>query len=177
MPRRKYGKNGIELSIIGFGGIVVSKSGQKHANRVVAKAVEKGINYFDVAPTYGDAELKLGPALEPYRKNNFLACKTIQRKSKPAMDELKRSLKNLRTDYFDLYQSERNAIDQLLRHQKENLSRHDPDIRGWNVGINCGETAGQTVFHAHIHLIPRREGDCPDPRGGVRCVIPGKAQY
>jgi aryl-alcohol dehydrogenase-like predicted oxidoreductase len=104
MPCREYGISGIKLSIIGFGGIVVMNTDQKHANKVVAKAVEKGINYFDVAPTYGDAELKLGPAIEPYRKKIFLACKTTQRKRAKSLEELKKSLKRLRTDYFDLYQ-------------------------------------------------------------------------
>jgi len=104
LPRRPYGKSGIDLSIIGFGGIVVMNAEQKHANGVVAEAVEKGVNYFDVAPTYGDAELKLGPALAPYRKKVFLACKTTQRQREGAAEELKNSLKRLGTDYFDLYQ-------------------------------------------------------------------------
>ena len=106
IARRAYGKTGVKLSIIGFGGIVVINSPQKHANKVVAEAVEKGVNYFDVAPTYGngEAEAKLGPALEPYRKKSFLACKTTQRDRPGAAAELKQSLKRLRTDYFDLYQ-------------------------------------------------------------------------
>ncbi len=104
IPRRKYGKTGIELSIIGFGGIVVMNAEQYHANKVVAEFVERGINYFDVAPTYGDAELRLGPALEPYREDCFLACKTTKRDKKGAREELEQSLKNLRTDHFDLYQ-------------------------------------------------------------------------
>jgi aryl-alcohol dehydrogenase-like predicted oxidoreductase len=104
LPQREYGKTGVKLSIIGFGGIVVKDAEQQHANRVVAEVFEKGINYFDVAPTYGNAELKLGPALEPYRKKVFLACKTTQRKRLGAAAELKESLKRLRTDYFDLYQ-------------------------------------------------------------------------
>ncbi|NQU75466.1 MAG: aldo/keto reductase [Planctomycetes bacterium] len=104
MPRRPFGETGIELSIIGFGGIVVMKAEQNHANKLVAEAVERGVNYFDVAPTYGDAELKLGPALLPYRKNVFLACKTTERKRDAAESELKRSLERLRTDYLDLYQ-------------------------------------------------------------------------
>jgi aryl-alcohol dehydrogenase-like predicted oxidoreductase len=104
LPQRKYGKTGVKLSIIGFGGIVVKDAEQQHANRVVAKAVEKGVNYFDVAPTYGNAEFKLGPALEPYRKNVFLACKTTKRNREDAAAELKESLKRMRTDYFDLYQ-------------------------------------------------------------------------
>jgi aryl-alcohol dehydrogenase-like predicted oxidoreductase len=104
LPRRAYGDTGERLSIIGFGGIVVSGVEQEHANRVVAEAVEKGVNYFDVAPTYGDAEIKLGPALEPYRKDVFLACKTTQRTKEGAAAELKESLRRLRTDHFDLYQ-------------------------------------------------------------------------
>ena len=104
LPRRPYGKSGQKLSIIGFGGIVVMNAEQKHANRAVAKAVERGVNYFDVAPTYGNAELKLGPALQPYRKNAFLACKTTQRDRRGAAKQLKASLKRLRTDHLDLYQ-------------------------------------------------------------------------
>ncbi len=104
LPRRPYGNSGERLSIIGFGGIVVSGVEQKHAGRVVAEAVEKGVNYFDVAPTYGDAEIKLGPALEPYRKDVFLACKTTQRTREGAAAELKESLRRLRTDHLDLYQ-------------------------------------------------------------------------
>ena len=104
LPRRPYGRTGADLSIIGFGGVVVAGVEQKHADKVVAWSVEKGINYFDVAPTYGDAELKLGPALKPYRKKAFLACKTTQRNAEGARVELKRSLKRLETDYLDLYQ-------------------------------------------------------------------------
>jgi len=104
LRQRKYGRTGVKLSIIGFGGIVVKDAEQQHANRVVAEAFEKGVNYFDVSPTYGDAELKLGPALEPYRKKVFLACKTGQRRREGALEELNESLKRLRTDYLDLYQ-------------------------------------------------------------------------
>ncbi len=104
LAKRGYGRTGVKLSIIGLGGIVVSGVEQKHANEVVSRAIEKGVNYFDVAPTYGDAELKLGPALKPYRKNVFLACKTTQRKAEEVRVELQRSLERLRTDYLDLYQ-------------------------------------------------------------------------
>ena len=104
IPRREYGNTGVKLSIIGLGGIVIAGAEQEHANRVVAEAVERGVNYFDVAPTYQDAEVILGPALEPYRKNVFLACKTTQREREGAEAELKRSLERLRTDHFDLYQ-------------------------------------------------------------------------
>lgn len=104
LPQRPYGQTGVKLSIIGFGGIVVKDAEQQHANRVVAEAFERGVNYFDVAPTYGDAEVKLGPALKPYRKKVFLACKTTQRGREGAGEELKRSLARLHTDYLDLYQ-------------------------------------------------------------------------
>ena len=104
LRQRKYGQTGVKLSIIGFGGIVVDGAEQAHANRVVAEAFEKGVNYFDVSPTYGDAELKLGPALESYRNKVFLACKTGQRRREGASAELNGSLKRLRTDYLDLYQ-------------------------------------------------------------------------
>jgi hypothetical protein len=67
IPRRKLGKTGVELSIVGFAGIVVLNNSQSFANNVVAEAVDRGINYFDVAPTYGDAQARLGAALEPYR--------------------------------------------------------------------------------------------------------------
>ncbi|MBN2763205.1 MAG: aldo/keto reductase, partial [Bacteroidales bacterium] len=95
---------GIMLSIIGFGGIVVKDATHEEASAVVKLAIDKGVNYFDIAPSYGDAEIKLGPALEPYRKNVFLACKTQQRTRDEAYAELGQSLQNLRTDHFDLYQ-------------------------------------------------------------------------
>lgn len=104
LPRRAYGDTGERLSIIGFGGMVVSGIAQEQANRLVAEAVEKGVNYFDVAPSYGDAELRLGPALEPYRKDVFLACKTERRTKDGAAAELAESLQRLRTDHVDLYQ-------------------------------------------------------------------------
>jgi len=104
LPRRKYGKEGFELSVIGFGGIIVSGETQEDANRMVAEAVERGVNYFDVAPTYGNAQERLGPALEPFRKDCFLACKTEKRDAASAQAALEESLKLLRTDHVDLYQ-------------------------------------------------------------------------
>ncbi|WP_164931064.1 aldo/keto reductase [Dictyoglomus sp.] len=104
MQKRPYGKNRELLSIIGFGGILVMNEEQKEANRRVAEAIDLGINYFDVAPSYGDAEDKLGPALRGKRKDIFLACKTMERIKDKAWEELQRSLKKLETDHFDLYQ-------------------------------------------------------------------------
>ncbi len=104
MFTRPYGKTGIELSAVGFGGIICMNESPANAARHVSKAIERGVNYFDVAPSYGNAQDILGPALQPYRKEVFLACKTGERGAKGAARELNESLTALRTDYFDLYQ-------------------------------------------------------------------------
>jgi ATP adenylyltransferase len=80
-------------------------------------------------------------------------------------------------DFFDLYQPERNAIHSMLDELRRKIQGVDPAVTGFNVGINAGEDAGQTVFHCHVHLIPRRKGDIENPRGGVRGVIPDKRIY
>jgi diadenosine tetraphosphate (Ap4A) HIT family hydrolase len=80
-------------------------------------------------------------------------------------------------DYFGLTQAEINAVNRILTDQKALLQAADATIDGFNIGMNCGESAGQTVFHCHIHLIPRRTGDVEKPRGGVRHLIPGKGAY
>jgi aryl-alcohol dehydrogenase-like predicted oxidoreductase len=104
MERRTLGKTNQALSVIGFGGIVVMDVSPIEASNLVSRAIDRGINYFDVAPTYGNAEERLGPALAPYRQNVFLACKTTQRLREGALLELETSLKRLKTDHFDLYQ-------------------------------------------------------------------------
>jgi aryl-alcohol dehydrogenase-like predicted oxidoreductase len=104
MEKRSLGRTGESLSIVGFGGIIVMNETADYADRVVGQAVERGINYFDVAPSYGNAEEMLGPALEPYRDGVFLACKTGKRDAAGAEEELHASLKKLRTDHVDLYQ-------------------------------------------------------------------------
>jgi len=104
IEKRSLGRTGEMLSVIGFGGIVVRDATPEDASVLVKLAIDSGINYFDVAPSYGDAEIKLGPALEPYRKDVFLACKTGKRTKADARAELEQSLKRLRTDHFDLYQ-------------------------------------------------------------------------
>jgi len=105
LPRRLF-RGGVKLSILGFGGMVVVGMEQNDADAIVRESYESGINYFDVAPFYGDgeAEIKLGVALEPHRDRVFLACKTMQRSAGGARSELERSLRRLRTDHFDLYQ-------------------------------------------------------------------------
>jgi len=80
------------------------------------------------------------------------------------------------SNYFDATQSEVAAFWQLINEAKQLVDREfSPD--GYNIGINVGEAAGQTVFHLHIHLIPRYKGDIEDPTGGVRGVIPEKQKY
>ena len=104
IEKRMLGKTGVMLSMIGFGGIVVRDATTSQSAERVKMAIDAGINYFDVAPSYGNAEVMLGPALEPYRKDVFLACKTQKRTRDEAKAELEQSLKNLRTGHFDLYQ-------------------------------------------------------------------------
>ena len=80
-------------------------------------------------------------------------------------------------NYFDLTREEKLACDELISHLKEVIEAEDNTVQGFNIGMNAGECAGQTIFHCHIHLIPRRKGDMENPRGGVRGVIPDKQQY
>lgn len=79
--------------------------------------------------------------------------------------------------YFDLSRPELNACDDLLRQLKSGIQSADGSVTGFNIGMNAGASAGQTIFHCHIHLIPRRDGDVENPRGGVRHLIPGKGHY
>ena len=81
------------------------------------------------------------------------------------------------SEYFDLTSDEITAIHNLIFRQKELLDLGDSSIMGYNIGINCGEAAGQTIFHCHVHLIPRQKGDMAEPRGGIRNIIPGKGNY
>jgi predicted aldo/keto reductase-like oxidoreductase len=104
VPRQRFGRHNDELSIIGFGGVTVMDVTPKEAASFVAEAVDRGINYFDVAPTYGNAQERLGPALKPYRQQCFLACKTKERDASESAKELEQSLKLLQIDHVDLYQ-------------------------------------------------------------------------
>jgi aryl-alcohol dehydrogenase-like predicted oxidoreductase len=104
VERRELGTTGEKLSVVGFGGIVVMEETTEDAQRFVDEAIDRGVNYFDVAPTYGNAEERLGPALKPWRSGVFLACKTTERTKAGASKELARSLQRLKTDHFDLYQ-------------------------------------------------------------------------
>jgi predicted aldo/keto reductase-like oxidoreductase len=104
IEKRSLGRTGEMLSMLGFPGIVVRDATAGESSEIVKLAIDSGINYFDVAPSYGNAEVMLGPALEPYRKDVFLACKTTARDREGSRKELENSLKTLRTDHFDLYQ-------------------------------------------------------------------------
>lgn len=82
----------------------------------------------------------------------------------------------IKKDYFDLSIEERENLNEVIEKAKEIIeSEFKPD--GFNIGMNCGEAAGQTVFHFHCHLIPRYKGDMENPRGGVRHCINGKGYY
>jgi aryl-alcohol dehydrogenase-like predicted oxidoreductase len=104
--------------MIGFGGIVVMDENRDAAANIVAEAVDRGINYFDIAPSYGNAQERLGPALAPYRKNVFLACKTEGRTKEDSRKQLEESLRLLKTDHVDLYQfhalTKMKELDQVL---------------------------------------------------------------
>lgn len=138
LPRRILGKTGKSISIIGLGGVVYMNEEQDRVNQIVQEAIDQGVNYFDVAPTYGNAEELLGPALKPFREDVFLACKTQKRDRAGAEEELNRSLERLKTDYIDLYQLHalkeiqdvdqalgwRGAMDTFLKAQEEGKIRY-----------------------------------------------------
>ena len=80
-------------------------------------------------------------------------------------------------DYFGLTPEEVLAINELMEDQRNQLLDTDKSIGGFNIGMNCGEIAGQSIWHCHVHLIPRRKGDVEFPKGGIRHVIPYKGNY
>lgn len=82
-----------------------------------------------------------------------------------------------KTSYFEMSRRERRDADKLLLIMKDLIQNADRSVKGFNIGMNCGLAAGQSIMHAHIHLIPRRAQDTPRPRGGVRGVIPEKMDY
>ena len=79
--------------------------------------------------------------------------------------------------FFDLDSLERNACLTLVNEMRQMILKKDKAVTGFNIGINDGMDAGQTVFHCHIHLIPRRKGDVSDPRGGIRNIMPKRGSY
>ena len=79
--------------------------------------------------------------------------------------------------YFELTNEEIHACNELILKTKDKILKQDSSVKGFNIGTNAGKSAGQSIMHCHIHLIPRREGDVENPRGGVRSVIPKKQHY
>ena len=80
-------------------------------------------------------------------------------------------------NYFNLSKDELVACDDLIRIVKDEIIKRDKTVKGFNLGTNIGKVSGQSIFHCHFHLIPRREGDVENPQGGVRSVIPNKQHY
>ena len=81
------------------------------------------------------------------------------------------------SNFFDLNDKELNDLNKILKKERKSLLVLDKEITGFNVGVNAGKDAGQSIMHCHIHLIPRRKGDIENPQGGVRGVIPKKQKY
>jgi predicted aldo/keto reductase-like oxidoreductase len=104
MEKRRFGRTGHMSTVIIFGAFAVGLVSQREADEVMELLLEHGVNHIDVAPSYHDAELRLGPWLEKYRDRFFLGCKTQLRNKADAREELHRSLERLRVDSFDLYQ-------------------------------------------------------------------------
>lgn len=118
METRIFGKTGAEITVITMGGCGLGYVNQNEADNAVKLAMDHGINMIDVAPTYGNAEMRLNPWIEKYRNKFFLSEKTLKRKKNGAWRQLKRSLENLGTSHFDLYQfhavSSMEELDQIL---------------------------------------------------------------
>jgi len=149
IAKRTLGKTGEKLSMIGFGGIVVMDESPDAAANVVAEAVDRGINYFDIAPSYGNAQERLGPALAPHRKNVFLACKTEGRTRDESRKQLEESLRLLKTDHVDLYQfhalTKMKELDQVLgpggAMETMEAARKEGKIRFIGFSVHSQETA------------------------------------
>jgi len=139
LPRRVLGRTGEKISIVAFPGLALAQLSQEEGTAGVHKAFDEGVNHFDVAPAYGDAEIKMGPALQGLdRSKIFLSCKTKMRDKDGARQELERSLTRLKTDHFDLYQMHHirwldevkqilgpgGAIETFLKAKEEGKIRH-----------------------------------------------------
>ncbi len=118
METRIFGKTGAKITLITMGGCGLGYVGQSEADKAVKLAMDHGINMIDVAPTYGNAEVRLNPWIEKYRNKFFLSEKTLKRKKNGAWRQLNKSLEKLGTSYFDLYQfhavSSMEELDQIL---------------------------------------------------------------
>jgi aryl-alcohol dehydrogenase-like predicted oxidoreductase len=104
MEQRVLGKTGLSVGVFGFGGLAVRDMPIREAARVVANAMERGVNFFDIAPIYGNAQQILGSALKDYRDKVILSCKSNKRTKDGLLKDLQESLRVLHTDYIDVYQ-------------------------------------------------------------------------
>lgn len=150
MEKRRLGKTGQMSSIVTFGAAALWQVSQYEADSAIEMAVNRGVNHFDVAPTYGEAELRLGPWMEKYHKKVFLACKTQQRSKTTAWESIKKSLERLRVDYLDLFQfhgvndletlnlilSPIGALEAVLEAKQQGLIRHI-GITGHRPSVLC----------------------------------------
>lgn len=161
IPRRTLGRTGEQLSIVGFGGIVVMNETTGEASNIVAEAVDRGVNYFDVAPSYGNAQERLGPALAPYRKSCFLACKTDGRLKDDSRADLEQSLKLLKTDHVDLYQfhalTKMTDLDKVLGPggaiETMEAAKREGKIRYIGFSVHSAETAVAALERYHFDTI------------------------
>jgi aryl-alcohol dehydrogenase-like predicted oxidoreductase len=138
MERRKLGKTGHMSSVLTFGAAALWEVSQKEADSAIELILKHGINHFDVSPSYGQAEMRLGPWMEKHHKDICLACKTRERSKRGAWEGIKSSLEMLRVDYFDLYQfhgiddletlnailSPAGALEAVLEAKEQGLIRH-----------------------------------------------------
>ncbi|MBI3979089.1 MAG: aldo/keto reductase [Chloroflexi bacterium] len=104
LEKRRFGRTGHLSTVVTFGGVALSGTTPEQADATLALVSQYGVNHIDIAPSYGDAEVRLGPWLEQHRDQVFLGCKTSKRTRAEATAEMERSLERLRTDRFDLYQ-------------------------------------------------------------------------
>jgi hypothetical protein len=161
IARRPLGKTGEHLSIIGFGGIVVMNEDSGHSSNIVSEAVDRGVNYFDVAPSYGNAQERLGAALAPYRKNCFLACKTEGRKKEDSRKQLEESLRLLKTDHLDLYQfhalTKMTELDEVLgpggAMETMEAAKQEGKIRYIGFSVHSAETALAAMDRYHFDTV------------------------
>src|SRR5207302_6994775 len=161
IARRPLGKTGEHLSIIGFGGILVMNEDPGQSKNIVAEAVDRGVNYFDVAPSYGDAQERLGPALAPYRKNCFLACKTEGRTKDASRKQLEESLRLLKTDHVDLYQfhalTKMTDLEEVLAPggamETMEAAKKEGKIRYIGFSVHSAETAVAAMDRYHFDTV------------------------
>jgi len=111
VEKRQLGRTAQMSSVVAFGGAALWKCTQGEADRAIELAIKHGVNHFDVAPSYGEAEVRLRPWMEKHKKEIFLGCKTQERSKKGAWESIKRSLERLRVDHFDLFQL--HAVDDI----------------------------------------------------------------